>query len=313
MKDRRDQYAERIVREVIMAMTTVLVQVDGTLEGRRAVEAAFLAARSENGHVMGVHVVPKSEKVTAETMLMSRSSLGGPGQNLYGALHRAEQEGGPEVQAARESFEEIAKRMNAEICDHPPGPGRRTACFKVVGEDGPDTVARLGRVFDLVVVRQPRNDPDQRLRKTLRSVLFQAGRPILVAPSEEVSTIGSRLVIAWSRSALSARAAAISRSFFSEVEEVGILSVATKSGSDSGPTASDLADYIGWHGIKAKVIDVELGNRRLGDRLLEEADGFGADLLVMGAYSHSPFRESLTGGVTNHVLSNAKLPLLMSH
>ena len=296
-----------------MVMTTVLVQVDSTPEGRHAVKAAFQAARSENGHVMGVHVVPKSEKVTAETMLMSRSSLGGPGQNLYGALHRAEQEGGPEVQAARECFEEIAREMNAEIWDQPPGPGHRTACFKVVEEDGPDTVARLGRVFDLVVVRQPKNDPDHRLRKTLRSVLFQAGRPILVAPTEEIPSLGSRLIIAWSKSALSARAAAISRNFFGTAEEVGILTVRTKSGSESGPNASDLADYIGWHGIKATVIEVELGNRKLGDRLLEEAEEFGADLLVMGAYSNSPIRETLTGGITNHVLSNARLPLLMSH
>jgi nucleotide-binding universal stress UspA family protein len=33
----------------------------------------------------------------------------------------------------------------------------------------------------------------------------------------------------------------------------------------------------------------------------------------MGAYSQSPFRESLTGGVTNYVLSKAELPVLMSH
>jgi len=294
-------------------MRTVLVQIDSTKEGRRAAKAAFMAAKSENGHVTGVYVVPKSGKVTAETMLMSRSSLGTPGQSFYGALHRAEQEGGPEAQAAHECFEEVAREMNAELWDQPPGPDHLTANFMVVEEDGPDTMARLGRVFDLVVVRQPQNDPDNRLRKTLRSVLFQAGRPVLVAPSEEVSSLGSRLMIAWSKSALSARAAAISRNFFGSADEVGILAVKTKSGSGSGPDAGDLAAYIGWHGIKATVIEVDLGDRRLGEQLLEEADNFEADLLVMGAYSSSPLRETLTGGITNHVLSDARVPLLMSH
>lgn len=294
-------------------MRTVLVQVDSTTDGRRAAKSAFLAARSENGHVVGVYVVPKSGKVTAETMLMTRSSLGAPGQSFYGALHRAEQEGGPEVQAAHECFEEVAREMNAELWDQPPSPGHLTASFMVVEDHGPDTVAQIGRVFDLVVVRQPQNDPDHRLRRTLRSVLFQAGRPVLVAPSEEVSSIGSRLIIAWSKSALSARAAAISRNFFGSAEEVGILSIKTKSGSGSGPDAGDLAAYIGWHGIKATVIEVDLEDRRLGHQLLEEADNFGADLLVMGAYSSSPLRETLTGGVTNHVLSNARIVLLMSH
>ena len=47
--------------------------------------------------------------------------------------------------------------------------------------------------------------------------------------------------------------------------------------------------------------------------MLEEAKAFGADLLVMGAYSQSPFRKSLTGGVTNYILSHAELPLLLTH
>ena len=115
----------------------------------------------------------------------------------------------------------------------------------------------------------------------------------------------------WNRSALSARAAAISRNFFSSATQVGILSVLTEGGS--GPTAQDLADYIAWHGIEAKVVEVKLGGRRLGDVMLEEAKAFGADLLVMGAYSQSTFRKTLTGGVTNHILSHAELPLLLTH
>jgi nucleotide-binding universal stress UspA family protein len=37
------------------------------------------------------------------------------------------------------------------------------------------------------------------------------------------------------------------------------------------------------------------------------------DLLVMGAYGHSRFRETLLGGVTRSVLDATTLPLLMSH
>ena len=53
--------------------------------------------------------------------------------------------------------------------------------------------------------------------------------------------------------------------------------------------------------------------RELGFQFTEQAKAFDADLLVMGTYSHSPFRESLTGGVTNYLLSHAELPLLMTH
>ena len=79
-------------------------------------------------------------------------------------------------------------------------------------------------------------------------------------------------------------------------------------------SAKNLADYLAWHGITtATVREAELGEWRLGDVILQEVDAFGADLLVMGAYSQSPFRESLTGGVTNHILSHTGVPVLMTH
>ena len=39
----------------------------------------------------------------------------------------------------------------------------------------------------------------------------------------------------------------------------------------------------------------------------------GADLLVMGAYGHSRFREMVLGGATRGIIANAALPVLMAH
>ncbi|HZX71811.1 MAG TPA: universal stress protein [Rhodanobacter sp.] len=38
-----------------------------------------------------------------------------------------------------------------------------------------------------------------------------------------------------------------------------------------------------------------------------------ADLLVMGAYSHSRLRERVLGGATRDVLTHAQIPVLMHH
>jgi len=294
-----------------MAMTTVLVQVDSDAASKSAIESAFLAARKDGGHVVGAYVSQPSNQITAEAMLFSHAQIGVPGQDIAAALQFAERRGGPEALEARHSFEAIARRMGAELLESPPNPGHLTAYFTILEDLGPDTLALQGRIFDLVVVKQPKNDRDNLLRKLLRSVLFQAGRPILTAPERVPTSLGRRILIAWNKSALSARAAAISRNFFEDVEEVGILTVDSKGGP--GPTAWDLADYIAWNGLKAKVVEAELGSDRLGDVILREAERFGADLLVMGAYSQSSFRQSLTGGVTNYVLSKAELPVLMSH
>ncbi len=38
-----------------------------------------------------------------------------------------------------------------------------------------------------------------------------------------------------------------------------------------------------------------------------------ADLLVMGAYSHTRLRERILGGVTKYVLEHAEIPVLAFH
>ena len=50
-----------------------------------------------------------------------------------------------------------------------------------------------------------------------------------------------------------------------------------------------------------------------GETLLSEAHELDADLLVMGAYAHSPLREMVFGGVTRFMLAHADLPILMRH
>jgi nucleotide-binding universal stress UspA family protein len=50
-----------------------------------------------------------------------------------------------------------------------------------------------------------------------------------------------------------------------------------------------------------------------GAQILETVDVKGAGLLVMGAYTHSRWREMVLGGVTQHIIQNAALPVLFAH
>ncbi|MFQ5973135.1 MAG: universal stress protein [Alphaproteobacteria bacterium] len=293
-----------------MAIKTILVPVVDAVVGRSAVATAFLTAYSFRAHVVGLHV-PAKPDFTAEDMMMSRASLGMAGQDIQEMLRAAEGKEAEATEEARRMFAAIAEAASAEEASAPSDRERLTAAFEVAAGADPEAVAAKGRLFDLVVVSQPRNDPGHRLRTLLRAVLFDSGRPILVAPEKPPETIGETVLIAWNGSALSARAAAISRQHFRRARKVCVLSVLRGARSES--PAQQLADYLSWHGIEASVVETELGQRRLGDVFLEHAAALGADLLVMGAYAQSPFRESLTGGVTNYILSNADVPVLMTH
>jgi nucleotide-binding universal stress UspA family protein len=58
---------------------------------------------------------------------------------------------------------------------------------------------------------------------------------------------------------------------------------------------------------------IPIGNEPFGGTLLARAHEVGADMLVMGAYAHSPWRERILGGVTRYLIAHADLPVLMRH
>ncbi len=293
-----------------MSIKTILVPVPNLLQARSAVETAFLVARRFNGHVVGLHVRPtfNEDKIQAVLELASLGKSSPLLRETGDAPVFAEDE---DTRAARQLFEDVRKAMRVESRDKPCDPPEMSGAFKVITGDGPEAIAEQARIFDLVITSQPRNDPDHRLRETLRAVLFHSGRPVLSAPERTPATIGETILIAWSSSALSARAAAIGRLYFGRARKVGVLSIADQHGH--GPSAEEFVKSLAWHGTDATLIEAELGHRRLGEVMLDQAAAFGADLFVMGAYSQSPFRESLTRGVTNHILSHAELPVLMTH
>ena len=294
-----------------MSIKTILVPVSNGTGGFSAVKSAFLVARAFESHVVGLHLVPPGHVARAEDLLLSRAAAAPLGRDVLRMLEDSEREESRETQESRRLFLEVSERAGASCLEAAARPGRLSAAFKRVVAEGPEVIASYGRVVDLIVLRQPKSDPGHELRKTLRAALFRSGRPVLVAPAQPPESVGRRLLIAWNGSVLSARAAAISRQYFRQAGAVGILTVDV--GTRQGASAYDLAAYMAWHGVRPSVIEVRTGRRKLGDVILAEARNFRADLLVMGAYAQSPFRESLTQGVTNHVLSHADLPTLMTH
>jgi nucleotide-binding universal stress UspA family protein len=74
-----------------------------------------------------------------------------------------------------------------------------------------------------------------------------------------------------------------------------------------------LVQHLGWHGIRARKATVRVGPAGVGAALLGGARRAGADLLVMGAFTHSRLREMILGGATQHILSKTTMPVLLAH
>ena len=79
--------------------------------------------------------------------------------------------------------------------------------------------------------------------------------------------------------------------------------------SDANP--AEVVLHLAQHGIQATSIAQNLHHGSVADALLARAAN--ADLLVVGGYAHSRFREWVVGGVTRDLLREMTVPVLMSH
>jgi nucleotide-binding universal stress UspA family protein len=78
------------------------------------------------------------------------------------------------------------------------------------------------------------------------------------------------------------------------------------------PAGADIAQYLARHGVNVEVLR-EQTEYEIGFALLELAARLGADVLVMGGYGHARWREIMLGGVTQTMLTNLTIPVMMSH
>jgi nucleotide-binding universal stress UspA family protein len=144
----------------------------------------------------------------------------------------------------------------------------------------------------------------------LHAVLFDSGRPVMIAPQKPVETIGKRVCLAWNGTAESAESALSAMPWMKQAEGVCILSA--DGYQRRGPGAPELAAYLALHGINADIVMFPSIRNSVGAGLMEASRQFGCDLLSMGAYSHSRLRQLILGGVTRHVLENATIPVMMT-
>ena len=84
-------------------------------------------------------------------------------------------------------------------------------------------------------------------------------------------------------------------------KEITVLTTSERMGNS--PDASELSDYLAWHGLTAELVIMDAGVDSVGEALFSQARSRNADLLVLGAYSGRQVREMFTGSVTQYILS----------
>jgi len=167
------------------------------------------------------------------------------------------------------------------------------------------------RLRDLTIVPVPESH-DQWYAET---IIFESGKPTLILPETprakpfDLKTA----VVAWDCSRAAARAIADAIPVLEKAKEVRIITVTNEKVIDSKHSAEELARNLSRHGIDVVLDKEDAAGRTVGEVLVTYLASCKADILVMGAYGHSRFREFVLGGATRSLLSKPPIPILFSH
>lgn len=174
------------------------------------------------------------------------------------------------------------------------------------------SVSRCAHYFDLILIGQYEEIADQHyLLVHPEAMAQQSGKPVMMVPrSYDVESVTKRAVIAWDDRRASARALTDAMALLASHPQVTVLSIGDA--AEKVPNGLNIANHLNRHGLNAEWVKLKRTGP-IGETILKYCQEVDAGLLVMGAYEHSKFREDLLGGVTNYVLRQAALPVLMSH
>ena len=150
-------------------------------------------------------------------------------------------------------------------------------------------------------------------RVVVDAVIFQAGRPLLLASHKGTVTLKpKRVLLAWDSKAGAAHAATAAMKFLVDADQVNLV-IVDPDADDGEEPGADAAAYLSRHGVKVVVDQLTSGGHPVETVLQQHASEIQADLMVMGAYGHSRMRQWIFGGVTASTLQGASLPVFMAH
>ncbi len=278
-----------------MAYKSILTIVAGANLNDAALEGAVGLTQAQDGHLdilaLGIDHSTPGYYYAGTNALIEQATL-----------ERARQE-------ATECEEQIRAVMAKRQC--------RWSCESALAQIGTiqTIVGNRARFSDLVVLSKPYGkDKGIAEEAILEAALFAGNVPVLVLPRDQEVKRPEKVVLAWNQSAEAMDAIRASLPMLQQASLTNIVIVdPPRHGPDRSDPGGMLSQMLARHGVRAEISVIAATLPRTADVLARHCEDQQADLLVMGAYGHSRFREAIMGGATRDMLEAANIPVFMSH
>lgn len=278
-----------------MGLNDIVVHVDGAEATKARVGFAVALAKEHGAHLVGIAFAP--------TALLPLYGADVGFADMTEVMESVKAQGANALQA----FEARAKEE---------GVSAEARLMQGMSEEFPHDFAYAARHVDLAILGQPRDgDPLIGQYALVERCMFASGRPVIIVPAApQKLALKGTIVAAWDGSAEAARAINDALTFLKSAARVVLLvGVTAEQGEERGPQTDDMIAHLKRHGVMAEAMRIKASEGDVGRLLLTTAKTLGADMMVMGAFHHSRWREFILGGVTLTVLEEATIPLFMAH
>lgn len=286
-------------------MKVILVPVADRPECAKALRTAFVLARRLDANVIGCHMRPHRHSQVSLSGYFVEELLGDSSKALDLAWQK--KSGARSSAAARALYSSVA-----ETCGYALSRKYQKTPVALWQEKvgSPDKLMQIfGPLADLLVVSRPKADGGKVAGLFMLAALMESARPVLILPQNGRTTVGDRICIAWNQSAEAARTVAAAMPIVQRASHVTIATCGPE--NRVGPKAGQLAAYLDAWGVDSD--HVTSRGLDADKELIAAYRRSKSDLLLMGAYSRSRWRETVFGGTSNYMLNRANIPVLMLH
>ncbi len=280
-----------------MAYRTILVHLGDADRFAPTLDTAISLAKAHRAHLIGIHVLPPV-RVYAGVEAYVPTEI---------------------IESQRAHYKKVAATIGKafDIAIRNAAISGEWRVSDLLGRSPASEIISHGRRADLIVL--PQADPEENFpgpSSWSEQIMLEAGRPVLVVPYIGVAReIGQTVLVAWNASRESSRAVFDALPILTMAEKVEIMWANPPAETDNelALAGSEIAGALARHDVKVTAAHGINHEVSVSDELLSRASDIGADLIVMGGYGHSRFREMILGGVTRMMMQSMTVPVLMSH
>lgn len=270
-----------------MALADILIHLDASPAASRRLDLAINLAREQSARLTGLFVITRQYY-----------------QPQSGAAEAA-------AEKVRQTFVEKTAGSGIEtewLCSD----------WSVVGVGMTEIVSHHAHYTDLLIVGQssPEGEKEGVPADLPQRLILAAGRPVMIVPhAGSFATVGKKVLVAWKAGRESTRAVNDTLPLLKLAKRVDVLAIDSSEsyGDDGQSLSAGICEHLGRHGITVSADKMIVPGSSVGDALLNRSCEEGYDLLVMGAYAHSPQGKMILGTVAKQILKQMTVPVIMAH